>query len=151
MPGRRPLFNTMTQIATAGYAAVTWVPRTNGRAFMSAVVAVQGDTETVIEDLATELRQRLAWGSLETVIAIPPGPTGALMAEEAPAGALVVSLDVNQAAPEFAQGNPDPDYSHVRLSLEQVVTRNLDDRPLLMSRRKDLRREFHTINGNIGA
>jgi hypothetical protein len=141
-----------TQIATAGYAASTWVPRGDGRAYMPVVVSVQGDTETVVEDVAAELRRRLSWGSTETVIAIPAGPTGALMSEEAPVGSLVVALDVNQGAPEYGDGDAEPGFSRVRLTLTQVLSRNLDDLPLLMARRRDLRREVHTLDGHtLGA
>ena len=142
----------MTQIATAGYAAATWVPRANGRAYMPAVVSIQGSTEEAVEDIAAELRRRLAWGSVETVIAVPAAPTGALMSGEAPVGAAVIGIDQNQPAPQFGDGDAVPGFSTVRLALEQPLSRSLDDLHTLIDRRRDIRDQFHTLDGHtIGA
>ena len=72
------------------------------------------------------------------------------MAEEVPIGGIVVAVDVNQAAPEWGDGDSAPGLSPVRLLLTQRVSRDLSDITMLISRRQDLRSTLHSLNGPIG-
>ena len=65
------------------------------------------------------------------------------------AGALVIVVDPNQAAPAWEDGSPEPSTSDVRIRFEQAITGDLSDRPLLLQRRRDLRAAFSRLHGRI--
>ena len=65
-------------------------------------------------------------------------------------GALIVSLDANQPAPEFEQGSPEPACGEVRILLEQPISHDLADRAILIERRQDIRRIFSRLSGTVG-
>ena len=65
-------------------------------------------------------------------------------------GALIVSLDANQPAPEFEQGSPEPAGGEVRILLEQPISHDLADRAILIERRQDIRRIFSRLSGTVG-
>ena len=145
----------MTTISTATFEAASWVPLPNPyRAVMRASVAVQGDTDTVIPDLVQALARELpAWAVVgETLIAVDSAPTGQLPedAAEHVAGGFVFSLDPNQGAPSWSQGNPEPDTADVRVVIEQPMTHDVDDLTVYIQRRRDLRSVLHRLHGNIG-
>ena len=121
---------------------------------MRAVVTVAGPTETLTDDLALALAERLPWGiygvSLLPESTLPlDTPDGGEARLEV--GALVVVTDPNQGAPEFEDGSPEPAVSDVRIRFEQPISRDLADRRLLLARRRDVRRVFSRLHGSYGA
>ena len=55
-----------------------------------------------------------------------------------PSAPVIVSIDPNQAAPDYEMGSTEPSISSVRLVLTQPVGANLSDLELLIARRDDL-------------
>ena len=95
-----------------------------------------------------------AWAVVgETLIAVDSAPTGQLpeVAAEHVAGGFVFSLDPNQGSPSYADGNPEPDASDVRVVIEQPMTHDVDDLTFFIARRRELRSVLHRLNGDIGA
>ena len=121
---------------------------------MTVSVTVQGDTSALVPDLCHELARELSWGIYgENLIPADAAPRGTITESSAEhvKGGMLVSLDVNQSAPEYVESNAKPDVSEVRLVLTQPVTTNLDDLDLFISRRADVCRVLSTVNGEITA
>ena len=122
------------------------------RATLRAMATVAGPTEALVDDICCELADRLDWGIYGVTI-LPEStlPLDTPDAAEArlEIGSLVVVTDPNQGAPEFEDGSPEPAVSDVRFRLEQPISMDLADRPMLLSRRQEVRRELSRIYGRI--
>ena len=121
---------------------------------MPLVVTCEGPTEDLCPAICRELATQLEWAVFgESAIPADAAPHGVIPATRAPhdKGAVVVALDVNQSAPAFEQGSPEPSVSEVRVLLTQGTTTDYADLPLFISRRADLRRVLSRLNGGIGA
>ncbi len=132
-----------TTVTRVMFGASMWVPRPDpARAIMPIVVTIGGyDTSDLIVDLATWLSAQLGWAKLyETVIPLDSTPLEVVEIETVAerVGALLVAVDFNQSAPEYAEG-AEPDSADCRISLEQFVSGRSEDRDLLVSRRRDRR------------
>ena len=143
-----------TCIQRVTFEASAWVPRPSPyRAEMRALCVVEGDPDALVPDLCRELAGQLAWATYgETVIPEDAQPRGAVTPSVAEhvAGAVKIETDPNQGAPEWAQGNPEPELSPVRLLLTQPLTADLDDLSVFVARRSDVRRVLHRLTGCIG-
>ena len=97
--------------------------------------------ENSYTDLCWELDRALDYLTFgESVIPQDSFPLGVVsdVAAMHTIGAVIVSIDPNQAAPEYEMGSTEPSVSAVRLILTQPVGNNLSDLGLLISRRDDL-------------
>lgn len=143
-----------TTIQRCRIAQTAWTEWPNPpRATLRAVVTVAGaDDGDAVGDVARELAERLDWG-VYNVNVVPEtslpleGEQGEVRLE---AGALVVVTDPNQGQPELEDGSPEPAVSDVRIRFEQAITFDLADRPVLLQRRRDIRRVFSRLHGLIG-
>ena len=140
----------MTVVQRAYYAAGAWVRRENPpRAIMPVSVLVAGATESAVPDLARAWARRLRWGQFnETVFAMDSLPQGSSPAGRT-IGALIVELSETQQEPEYADGNPSPDVSLVRLVLNQPVSSDHADSNLMVERREDIREIVNTTSGEV--
>ena len=111
-PARVVPVPSATNVQVARLAAGAWMPRTNPpRAVMPLVVTCEGPTEDLCPAICRELATQLEWAVFgESAIPADAAPHGVIPATRAPhdKGAVVVALDVNQSAPAFEQGSPEP-------------------------------------------
>ena len=145
-----------TTITRVMFGASMWVPRPDPpRAVMPIVVTIGGfDSSDLILDLATWLSAQLAWGELYgTIVPLDSVPLEVIdvSALAKQIGALLVAVDFNQAAPEYGEESylAAPDSADCRISLEQFVSGRVEDRDLLVSRRRDLVLALAPLNGTI--
>ena len=119
---------------------------------ISAIVAGT-DTYSVATDLASYLASELEWATVgDTVIPLEAVPLDmpSIQGLENRIGATIISVDVNQPMPEYADGGAEPDKSDVRLLLEQLVSSDADDTPMLIARRRSLIRVLSRLSGPVG-
>ena len=145
-----------TTITRVQFGASMWVPRPDPpRAIMPIVVTVAGfDTSDLIVDLATWLSAQLGWATLnESVIPLDSVPLEVIDIETVAqrVGALLVAVDFNQPAPEYAEDSwiSEPDEATCRISLEQFVSERSEDRDLLVRRRRELVAALAPLSGVI--
>ena len=145
-----------TTITRVTFGASMWVPRPDPpRAVMPIVVTVAGfDTSDLILDLSTWLSAHLGWGDLyQTIVPLDSVPLEAIEIDTLAArvGALLVAVDFNQPAPEYGSYSyiAEPDEASCRVSLEQFVSGRVEDRDLLVERRRDLVQALAPLNGTI--
>ena len=108
---------------------------------MPITVGVQGRTSALVVDLCWELDRALDYLTFgESAIPQDSFPLGVVsdVAAMHTIGAVIVSIDPNQAAPDYEMGSTEPSISSVRLVLTQPVGANLSDLELLIARRDDL-------------
>ena len=120
------------------------------RATLRAVVTVAGSTVTTVDDISAALAAEFSWG--EYGVTIFPESTLPLDTPDAgearlEIGALVVMTDPNQGMPEFEDGSPNPAVSDVRIRLEQPISQDLADRPMLLQRRVDIENVISRLYG----
>ena len=124
------------------------------RAVLPLVVTVRGwDTTTVTSDLAAHLAASLPWAEVgRTVIPADAAPLelGEVDGLASRVGALTLTIDFNQPAPEYTPEGDQPDMSEVRILCEQIVSSRSEDRAMLLERRRDIMRELAIVNGIIG-
>ena len=132
----------MTTIQTIIWGAATWMPRERpSRAVMPILVTCERRTSALVVDLCWELDRALDYLTFgESVIPQDSFPLGVVsdVAAMRTIGAVIVSIDPNQAAPTYEMGSTQPSISEVRLLLTQPVGKNLSDLELLIARRDDL-------------
>ncbi len=146
----------MTPIQRVTFGAAAWQPRRNPRrAVMPIVVTVESfPADWLTVDLARELARRVSWATVgENVVPADALPHGVLNAESAKRvmGGFVLELDSNQPAPEYVESNALPDTAAVRVNLIQPLSSDLDDLPVLLARRRDVRDALAVMTGEIGA
>ena len=132
----------MTTIQTISFTGATWAPRERpARAVMPITVSVQRRPFALVPDLCWELDRKLSWCEFgETVVPADSYPLGVLSESSAQhvAGAVIISVDPNQAQGEYGSSSFEPDVSDVRLLLTQPITSDFADMELLIARRHDL-------------
>ena len=132
----------MTTIQTIIFTGATWAPRERpARAVMPITVRVENRPYALTVDLCWELDRKLPWCEFgETVVPADSYPLGVLSESSAQhvAGAVIISVDPNQAQGEYGSSSFEPDVSDVRLLLTQGITSDFSDMELLISRRHDL-------------
>lgn len=147
----------MTNVARVQFGAAAWYPRPEPpRAVMPLVVTCRGfDTNTLASDLAAHLAFALAWAQLgKTLLAYDSVPVEwpAVDGLAQRVGAVVMSIDFNQPAPEYPEGSysPEPDEATVRVLVQQLVSARGADAAMLVDRRRDLVRELAPLAGPLG-
>ena len=143
----------MTTIQTIVFMAATWAPRERpARAVMPIVVGVQGRTSALVPDLCYELARKLPYYTYgEDLVPADAAPHGVITkaSGEHVKGALIISVDANQSAPDYSSTNTEPDTSEVRLVLVQPVTTDFSDLDLFISRRDDLLDVLGPLTGEL--
>ena len=108
---------------------------------MPITVRVENRPYALVPDLCWELDRKLSWAIFgETAVPQDSYPLGVLSESSAKhvAGAVIISVDANQAQGDYGTSSFEPDVSDVRLLLTQPITGALADMELLIARRNDL-------------
>ena len=119
---------------------------------MPVTVTCERRTSALVVDLCWALDRALSWCVFgETAIPLDTFPLGVLSDSAAirTIGAMIVSIDPNQAAPVYEMGSVEPSVSEVRLILTQPIGTNLSDMELLIARRDDLLDVLGPLNGEL--
>ena len=144
----------MTNIRQITFGAGVWLPRVNPApmAIMPLLVEISGRGDELIPDLCRRLADLLpSWAVYgETMIPLEPFPYETLdeLGRLKP-GSFLVAVDENQQRPEYSDTNEYPDVSVVYVRLEQPMSQNNADLPLLSERRKEVYNALATLSGNL--
>ena len=115
-------------------------------------VTVERRPYALVPDLCWELDRKLPWCVFgETAIPADSYPLGVLSESSAQhvAGAVIISVDPNQAQGDYSSTSFEPDVSDVRLLLTQGITSDFSDMELLIARRNDLLDVLGPLNGAL--
>ena len=140
----------MTSVRQVIFRAPLWMPRAE-MAAMPISVEISGRGEDLVYDLSKYLESQLSWGVYgETVVPLDTIPRETLgeSAQTKP-GAVLIAVDENQPAPEYVDTNEAPDTSTIFLRLEQPLSKELEDRNVLIDHRKDVFDALVTLTGDI--
>ena len=108
---------------------------------MPITVRVENRPYSLVPDLCHELARKIPYYTYgESAIPADSYPLGVLSESSAQheAGAVIISVDPNQAQGDYGSTSFEPDVSDVRLLLTQGITSDFDDMELLIGRRNDL-------------